>query len=675
MKQKILITAALPYANGALHFGHIAGVYLPADCTARFERLRGNEVLFISGSDEYGVAITLSAFLAKRTPKEHVDLYHKVNQSIFARIQISFDHYSRTTSPFHTPFVHQFFLDLLANGWIEAFESEQLYDEAESRFLADRYVVGICPQCGFEEARGDECGRCGASYEATDLKNPRSKLSSAPLVRRKTRHWYLLLDKLKGRLAEFLEGKAWRPNVLAFVKKYLEEIRPRAITRDLEWGVPVPLKEAAHKVFYVWFDACIGYISATAEWASTQADPEAWRAYWLDPKVRYVQFIGKDNIPFHALLFPAAIMGQNQPYKQVDDLVASEFYNLEGRQFSKSEGWTIDLEEFLTHFSVDQLRYALAATAPETGDSDFSWSDFEMRCNRELVGKWGNLAHRVLTFIQSKAGGVIPECGPLDAEDLRFKEELRRLALEIEEQYAAYRLRKVCQLLMEFAHLGNRYFDNKAPWKQELGSTGLFTTLFLCLECLKDLALLSSPIIPEASERLWRLLGFLTPLEKERWSEVLARPLASATKLPQPQPLFQKVEEALIAEQIAKLRKNLPSQPQPPQTSMKELTSFDAFQKMDLRVGVVRKAEKIAKSEKLLQLEVDLGGEVRTIVSGISKHYEPEMLLGKRVAVLANLPKKKICGIESNGMILAASTGDKLEVLTVADLPPGAEIS
>ncbi|HSX03948.1 MAG TPA: methionine--tRNA ligase, partial [Rhabdochlamydiaceae bacterium] len=392
MPQKILITSALPYANGPLHFGHIAGAYLPGDCYARFQRLLGNDVLYICGSDEYGVAITLSAELAKRTPKEHVDIYHHMIQDFFKKLDLSFDHYSRTTWSGHVADVQEFFLDLLKNGFIEEKITDQLYSEEDRRFLADRYVVGTCPKCGFEEARGDECQKCGSSYEATDLKNPRSKLTGHKLVLKPTKHWFLRFDLFKDRLASWIMQKHWKSNVLNFAKSYIEDLHPRAITRDSDWGVPIPLKGTEGKVFYVWFDAPIGYISATRDWAQTKDKPEAWKEYWFDPDTKLVQFIGKDNIPFHAVFFPAMTMGQDKPYKLVDELPANEFLNLEGRQFSKSEGWYIDLDDFFKQFSADQIRYYLAANAPESQDAEFSWKDFQARCNSELLGKFGNLA-------------------------------------------------------------------------------------------------------------------------------------------------------------------------------------------------------------------------------------------------------------------------------------------
>jgi methionyl-tRNA synthetase len=679
--RKILITAALPYANGQLHFGHIAGAYLPADAYARFERLRGKDVFFVCGSDEYGMAITLSAHLAGRTPKEHVDLYHEVIKEFFNNLNIQFDHYSRTSEcREHAPLTQQFFKDLVANGLIESKETEQLYSVADQRFLADRYVKGTCPRCQFEEARGDECPKCGATYEATDLKNPHSKLSGAPLVLKKTTHWFLQSDRLKQKLETFLGSRLWKSNVIHFARSFMEELRPRSITRDIEWGVPVPLPEAHGKVFYVWFDAPIGYISASQEWANRIGKPDAWKDYWCDPQTKLVQFMGKDNIPFHALFFPGMIMGQNQPFKLVDDLVANEFYNLEGKKFNKSDGWTIDLEHFFKKYHADQIRYAIASNAPETGDSEFTWKDFQTRCNSDLLGKLGNLVNRVLVFVQHHSGGRIPPRHPLEEIDLRFLNEMNRLRIDIEEAYTSYRLRKASQLIMELAQAGNVYFDAKTPWKdakEQATRPIMENTLSLCLECIKTLALTSFPIIPTTAQRIWELLG-LTNLSETTWDEVVNLSLPVGAQLPKPYILFQKIEDEVIEQEIEKLQ-TLHTQAtvkqEPPYPPLKETITIDDFAKLDLRVGLILHAEKLPKSKKLLKLQVDIGLEKRTVLSGISLHYSPEQLIGKKVIIVANLKPATIMGVESHGMILAGSLDTSLELVTLQELPAGALIS
>ncbi|HLB52264.1 MAG TPA: methionine--tRNA ligase [Chlamydiales bacterium] len=554
MSETILITSALPYANGALHFGHIAGAYLPADCYARYQRLMGNDVLYICGSDEYGVAITLSAELAGRTPKEQVDLFHGINQELFADFDIQFDHYSRTTWPGHVPTVQQFFHDLQAKGLIEEKTEQHLYSEKENRFLADRYVVGTCPKCGFTEARGDECPKCAASYEATDLKNPRSKLTGTSLVLKPSLHLYLRFDQFKEKLSQWLISKSWKENVLHFAMSYVENLRSRAITRDSEWGVPVP--GYPDKVFYVWFDAPIGYISATKEWAEKKGDQAAWERYWLNPKAKLIHFIGKDNIPFHTVFFPAMLMGQSLPYKLPDQVPANEFLLLEGKQFSKSDNWTIDLKNFFTKYTADQARYALAANAPETGDADFSWKDFSLRCNGELLGKFGNFVNRVLTFAKVHCNSRVPSMEVLQEPDRRFLTKIEELMQAISLAYASFHLRKATQLLMELAQAGNAYFDEKKPWmlaKDIAARVPLETTIACSIFAIIRLSLAASPIIPKTAQKIWEMVGFGTELAKENWEKICQAPLPVGQSLLQPVLLFRKIEEKEIEEEIAAL--------------------------------------------------------------------------------------------------------------------------
>lgn len=559
--QKILITSALPYANGPLHFGHIAGAYLPADCYARYERLRGNDVMYVCGSDEYGVAITLSAEMAGNTPQEHVDIYHNINKQLFGRLNFSFDHYSRTTWEGHVAPSQQFFLDLIDNGYIEPRITEQLYSAEDHRFLADRYVVGTCPYCGYEAARGDECTVCGASYEATDLKKPRSKVTGAVLERKHTEHWFLLLDKFRERLLKWLETKDWKPNVVNFVRRYIEDLRPRAITRDSKWGVPVPLKEAEGKVLYVWFDAPIGYISSTMEWARGLGREDLWKDYWCDPDTKLVHFIGKDNIPFHAVIFPAMVMGQNLPLKLVDELPANEFYKLEGRQFSKSDGWFIDLESFFERYTSDQIRYTIAANAPETADSEFTWKDFQMRCNAELLGKLGNFVNRTLVFLVKRCDGAVPEMGDPEEVDEAFLQRIKELAGEVAECYEGFHLRKACQTFMMLAQEANTYFDKKAPWKDGKTPEGLprmAMTLACCLEVVKTLAVVTFPVIPTAAQAIWDMLAMETPLADIRWKAAVETPLEAGHRVGTPQILFRRVEDEEIEGEIEKIRHGSP---------------------------------------------------------------------------------------------------------------------
>lgn len=666
---KILVTAALPYANGPLHFGHIAGAYLPADCYSRCMRLLGHDVLFVCGSDEHGVAITMSAEQAGRTPEEQIELFHSINYAFFQKLGMSFDHYSRTSWPGHIHPSQAFFLDLYHNGYIEKKTTKQLYSEADNKFLADRYVVGTCPKCGYEEARGDECQKCGASYEATDLKNPRSKTTNAPLTLKETTHWFLKFDMFKERLKEWLETKDWKPNVVSFVKHYIDDLRPRAITRDGDWGIPVPLEEAKGKVLYVWFDAPIGYISATMEWAKEKGAEEAWKSYWLDEKTKLVHFIGKDNIPFHTIFFPAMIMGQNTPYKLPDDVPANEFLNLEGKQFSKSSGWYIDLEDFFKHFTADQIRYTIAANAPETQDSEFTWADFQMRCNAELVGKLGNLINRVLVFTQNNCEHRVPQLDGLSPEDQTFVSRVDQLAADIKEAYATYKLRKATQLLMELAQIGNVYFDGSKPWKltkEEELKPKLYACIASCFYCLKTVALAMFPIMPTSAETLWKMLGYKTPISAILWDDYIETAVPTTNRLAEPQVLFKKVDEALIAEKEAQLHAVKEVTPEMPHhyEPLKEQISIDDFSKVDLRVGKILSAEKLSKSKKLLKLQVDLGFEKRQILAGIAKHInDPETLIGKKVVIVANLKPATLMGELSEGMLLCAGDDMGLEPL------------
>lgn len=680
---KTLITSALPYANGPLHFGHIAGAYLPGDCYARFQRMqKDSDVLYICGSDEYGVAITMSADIAGRTPQEQVDLFHGVIKNFFKQLNFSFDHYSRTTWPGHIATTQEFFTDLLANGYIEEKITDQLYSVADNRFLADRYVVGTCPKCGFQNARGDECTSCGASYEATDLKDPRSKLTNAPLILQPTQHWFLKLDMFKEQLTKWLDTKNWKPNVANFIKGYIADLHARSITRDSTWGVPIPLPNTDQKVLYVWFDAPIGYISATKEWAEIIGDKDRWKKYWFDPETKLVHFIGKDNIPFHAAIFPAMIMGQNQPYKLVDELPANEFYKLEGRQFSKSEGWYIDLEDFFTRYTADQIRYVIAANAPETSDSEFTWKDFQLRCNSELLGKYGNLVNRVMVFAHKQCQGTIPT-PQLKEADQQFLDEINALVNEIAECYSQFKLRRACQLILELAQKGNVYFDARQPWKDakldDPESQGrLATTLYCCFECIKTMAIVSFPVIPGSAEKIWKMLGFKTDISKISWEVAMTGSLPHGQKLNEPEILFRRVEDAEIESEIQKLH-SLATQHQSAEPitfePLKEMIDIEAVQKLDLRIGTILEAAAVPKSKKLLILKVDLGFEQRQILSGISQYYQPADLIGKKVVVIANLKPAKLMGIESQGMLLAGSLDAALELVTVENLPAGSMVS
>lgn len=675
-EQKYLITAALPYANGPIHFGHVAGVYLPADVYCRYLKLKKQDALFVCGSDEYGVAITLSAEQAKRSAQEHVDFYHAVNQKLFTQLDIAFDHYSRTTWPGHAQPTCQFFLDLVANGYIESKVSMRLFSPKENRFLADRYVVGICPQCGYEAARGDECPKCAASFEAEELKNPRSKLSADPLELRPTEHWFLKLDLFKEKLLDWLASKThWKSNVLHFVQRYIQDLKERAITRDGTWGIPLPIDNVTGKIFYVWFDAPIGYISACQQWAELKKEPEAWKKYWLDPDTRLVQFIGKDNIPFHGAIFPAMIMGQNTPYKLVDDLPANEFLMLEGRQFSKSEGWYVDLEECLTTYEADQIRYTLAANAPEDADAEFTWKDFQMRCNRELLGKWGNFVHRTVTFAHRFLGGKVPPTSSFCEEDLIFIRHMKAEVEAIAHCYEHFQLRKAAQKMMEMAQIANAYFDHSAPWKWIKQTPTIYrahNTIALCLQACQMMATAAYPIIPATAKKVWDLLGINAEEIGLGWDHLMTKWLPENSILNTPHVLFAKIEDTQIEKEMEKLHPTASVA----KDTFKSAIPFDTFQKLDMRCGLIEKVDKVAKSEKLLKLEVNFGACKNTIVTGLALFYTPEALLNKKAIFVVNLPPAKIMGIESEGMLLTVEKEDRPEVLFVPDaVPVGASVS
>jgi methionyl-tRNA synthetase len=679
MSQKILITSALPYANGPLHFGHIAGAYLPADCYARFERLMGNDVLFLCGSDEYGVAITLSAQLANRTPKEQAERFHEINKGLFNKLNFSFNHYSRTTWKGHAETVQKFFLDLCDNGYIEKRTEDHLFSPSEDLFLADRYVVGVCPHCGYDNARGDECSKCGASYEAIDLINPKSKLTGAELECRPSKHWYLRFDKFQSRLVQWIEEKQWKPNVMNFTMNYLKDLKPRSITRDSTWGVPLPLTSAEGKVLYVWFDAPIGYVSAAKEWSEIIGEKDKWKEYWLDNHTKLVQFIGKDNIPFHTIFFPAMIMGQSCYYKMPDDVPANEFLLLEGKQFSKSDGWYIDLEEFFKSYSVDQIRYYLAANAPETSDAEFLWKDFQNRCNSELLGKFGNFINRTLVFAKNNCSATVPARKTLDAIDKEFLTAMQDHVDQIKEAYSKYHLRKACQIIMSLSHKGNLYFDTKKPWllvKDSNKKDEMETVIALCIECIKDLAVMASPIIPTSAQKIWEMIGYNTSIEKQILDEVVLRIVEKGTILPTPKVLFRKIENSEIDIEIDKLEQGgVKMQKDTKPSAIEDIKSsitYKDFMKTEMRVGKIIGAEKVKKSDKLLKLKVDIGNDdIRQIVSGIAKFYDVDDLIDKCVVVVSNLKPAKLMGIESQGMILAAGDDDNLEVLFVSNQKPG----
>ncbi len=684
MKEKILVTSALPYANGAIHFGHIAGAYLPADIYVRYHKLKGNDVVYICGTDEHGTAITFSAMKAKRTPQEHVDHYYKVIKDIFDKFNIKFDNFSRTTKPKHYDLSQQFFLEILENKYIEKRTNKQLYCENDKMYLPDRYVGGTCPHCHYENARGDECPNCGAWIDQTTLINPKCKLCGSTPVIQETSHWHIELGKMTPMLEKYVKEKEsiWKDNVKGFVKGMLKEgLKERAITRDLEWGVPVPLEEGKGKVLYVWFDAPIGYISSTAEWAEEQGKPDLWKDYWQNPDCKIVHFIGKDNIVFHCLIWPAMLMAQKQPFEIPYNVPANEFLNLEGRQFSKSEGWYIELDEFFNTYTTDSIRYYLASIMPEKKDSDFSWKEFQLKHNSELADTLGNLVNRSLTFIRNKLGNKIPSLHNPNEYDEQILDKIKVTPKIVGTAFSNYEFRKATFEIMELARLGNKYYDEKKPWAslKEDNLSDCNNTLYITTQLIKTLAVISYPIIPETSAKIWKMLNLYGDVSESIWDETIAEMIPEGKELGELTILFTKIEDKQIETEIEKLQSSLKEKEQGSNKQydpIKDEIVYDDFAKLDMRVGVIKSAEKVKKADKLLKLIVDIGIEERQLLAGIAKTYKPDELIGKRCIVVANLQPRKMRGVESQGMVLAASYGDEIRIVEPnTDIEVGGTVS
>jgi len=684
-KEKYLVTSALPYANGPIHFGHIAGAYLPADIYVRFQRMRGTDIIYICGTDEHGVAITISAEKEKTTPQVHVDKYHNVIKTIFDNFNIKFDNFSRTSMKHHYKLSQEFFMDLYNNGYVKAHVTKQLFCKKCNRFLADRYVTGICPACGYEGARGDECGKCGKWLEAMELGEPKCKVCNDRPEIKDTKHWFLQLQLLSEKLLAWLDShKEWKENVRHFIGNMIKNgLEERPITRDLDWGVPVPLDDAQGKVLYVWFDAPIGYISSTMEWAEKQGNPEKWKDYWYDKECKLVHFIGKDNISFHCVVWPAMVMGQNKPLVMPWNVPANEFYNLEGKQFSKSEGWYISVDDFFQKYSSDVIRYAIISNSPENRDTEFTWKDFQSRNNDHLADTYGNFVHRTLTFIEKYFDGKIPAPGHMADIDLNMMEDIKKTPGIIEECLLNFKNRQASHELMELARKGNRYYNDKAPWKSRKDNmSDCGTTMYVCAKLLSVLSVISFPFMPQSSEKLWSMLGYSTDIKEERWQNIGEKELAPGMAIGKPEVLFVKIDDKVIEGEMEKMKEEFmevqkeKEQPSVEYAPVKETITYDDFAKLDFRVGKVLTVEQVPKSKKLLKVLLDLGFEKRQVVAGMAQYYKPEELVGQTVIVVANLAPVKLMNVESNGMILAASIGDKLTVLSVAkDIEPGATIS
>ncbi len=719
--KRTLVTSALPYANGPVHIGHLAGVYVPADIYVRYLRMRGEDVLYVCGSDEHGVPITIKARQQGCSPQDIVDKYHKIIKDSFSGLGINFDIYGRTSSEVHEKNASDFFRKLYDEGKFITRESEQYYDPEAKTFLADRYIVGTCPKCGAEGAYGDQCEKCGSTLSPEELINPKSKLSGAEPVKKKTSHWYLPLDQYEKWLSEWIleDHKEWRSNVYGQCKSWIDGgLQPRAVSRDLDWGVPVPVEGAEGKVLYVWFDAPIGYISNTQELL-----PESWDKWWKSADTKLVHFIGKDNIVFHCIVFPSMLKAYGDGYILPDNVPANEFLNLEGDKISTSRNWAVWAHEFLTEFpgKQDVMRYVLTANAPETKDNDFSWKDFQARNNSELVAIFGNFVNRAVVLTHKYFGGKVPACGNLLDIDRETLAEIPALRASLERNIEGYHFREALKDAMSIARVGNKYISDTEPWKvakTDLDRTG--TILNVCLQICADLAIAFEPFTPFAAEKLRNMLGVginagFDHRKGEQETVNTYRPgegsalhtVSSADGLPscgvcldwshlgetdllpaghqlnQPELLFAKIEDEAINAQLARLdairaereaaAKAEAAKVVAPQ---KDECTFEDFEKMDIRTATVLEAERVPKTDKLLKLTIDTGIDKRTIVSGIAEFYSPEDMVGKQICILANLAPRKIRGIESKGMILMARQGDgKMRFITPAEaLLNGAEI-
>jgi methionyl-tRNA synthetase len=665
-QKRILVTSALPYANGPLHLGHIAGAYLPADIYVRYQRLKGNDVLFICGSDEHGVPITVTADQEGISPQDVVDRYHAMNKADFERLGMSFDNYSRTSLPIHHETAKDFFLKLFEKGDLVVKSEKQFYSEKSKQFLPDRYVEGDCPHCGYDRARGDQCDKCGKWLEPVELKNPRSKIDGTRPVLKDTSHWYMPMGRFADAWKAWFDGKTWKENVKNYCMGWFKEgLGDRPITRDLSWGVAVPLPEAKGKVLYVWFDAPIGYISATKEWSVRIGDPDRWKDYWRDPETKLVHFIGKDNIVFHGILFPM-MLAEYGGYVLPDAIPANEYLTIEGRKISTSQNYAVWVKDYLADFEPDSLRYTLAANAPETKDTDFSWKQFQSRHNDELADILGNFVNRTTTFSHRYFEGKVPVCGKLEPMD----EEMLRLAKQAPDEIGRllenFEVRAASKAFMDLARAANKYFNDKAPWDKKSKDTSA-TTIHVSLQVAKTLALVMEPFLPFASARLKTQLVVPNGVQ---WDDAGNPDLAAGNPIGKPEILFKKIEDDLIAVQIDKLNKLAQPKPEDPVETV-ELVDIESFKKTNLRTAVVKAAERVKGADKLLKLQIDLGDESRQIIAGIGQSYAPEDLVGKTIIVVANLKPAVIRGVESRGMLLAVKTESGHKLLTVEGGAPG----
>ena len=657
--QKYTVTAALIYANGPIHIGHLAGCYIPADIYVRYLRSTGADVAFISGTDEHGVPITVKARKEGKTPQQVVDFYYEQIKNSFADFGISFDIYSRTSNQTHHKVSQEIFTTMFDKGYFDEETSEQYFDEVAQQFLADRYIVGECPTCGNPNAYGDQCEKCGSTLSPTELKNPRSTLSGSKPVMKSTKNWYLPLDRMQPEIEKYVNShKEWKPNVFGQCQSWLKDgLRPRAMTRDLDWGISVPLPDTDGKVLYVWFDAPIGYITFTQEWAAQNG--KNWEDYWKNESTKLVHFIGKDNIVFHCIIFPAMLMAEGS-YILPDSVPANEFMNLEGDKISTSRNWAVWLHEYLEEFpnKQDVLRYALSANMPESKDNDFTWKDFQTKNNSELVAIYGNFVNRAVVLTHKFYGGKVPTQGELSDYDKETIATLADFPKKIGDSIENYRFREGLANMMDLARLGNKYLAETEPWKVIKENPARVETIMnIALQIAANLAILSEPFLPFTAEKLRNQLG----LNETTWAETGGADLLPiGTLIGESSLLFEKIEDDTIEKQVKKLQdsKRMNELENAKVPALRETIQYDDFAKMDIRIGTILEAEKLPKSDKLLKFLVDDGFEKRIILSGIAKHFSPEEMIGKQVTFLANLAPRKMMGIESNGMILMAENRD-----------------
>ena len=671
-KKKYLITSALPYANGPLHLGHLAGAYLPGDIYARYCRLKNRDTLYICGSDEHGVPIMLRARKEGVSPQAIVDRYHFQNEKSFQKFGMSFDYYGRTSSNTHQLISQEFFEQLAAKNWFILKSDEQLYDPKAKIFLADRFVRGTCPVCGYQDAYGDQCERCGTSLSPADLINPRSAITNEKPVLKESTHWYLPLAKFQKQLEDWIaQHPEWRPNVLGQIQSWFKHgLKDRAVTRDLSWGVPIPQKVAESakvdpggKVMYVWFDAPIGYISATKEWADQKGQPELWKEYWMDQQnTHLVHFIGKDNIVFHCIIFPAMLMGHGD-FVIPENVPANEFLNIRGLKFSTSRGFALWVDEFLAKYPADSLRYTLAINMPETRDAEFSWEEFQAKHNNELADILGNFINRTFTFIQNYYGNKLPPRHELDDLDKELIDKLNTGRDAIGNLIDQFQFKEATKQLMDIARFANKYFNDQEPWRtRKENPEKCSTTLNLCTQAAYSLAIMMNPILPFTSEKIWNMLKLKSKID---WQNIGQLELRDGHALGEIEILFEKIADKTIQGEIEILQKMQEGTEQPEQKEIvKNMITIEDFKKVELKTATVLAAEKVEGADKLLKLQIEVGQEKRQLVAGIAQHYAPEELSGKTIIIVANLQPVKIRGVESQGMLLAVSDGDTLSLLT-----------